>query len=386
MNILRYWGSHLKSLRQASLVAAEFCPMIERGWDCHLVLEREPADLGWLKEFTSLGVTIHYEPRPKRNLDIGCISRVVSLMRRIRPDVFMCENIHLSPIIGATLTGVAVKIWKKHAMNSSFESGAQLNFRHRLSLSTRITCDLATIVLAVSGAVRNELVDLGVPSGKIMIRPNARPVLVDRPYGSREQVLGNFDLAADSVVWISVARAVPVKGWEMLVRAFRRVVEADPRAKLLLVGGIDRPDELATAAKLRHEIECLELDGHVKLAGQVDDPTSLLRVCDGFIMSSHSEGFSVAVIEALVAGLPCVATRVGVAPDVIQDGVNGMLVDRFDERALADVLIKVTCDDSLRARLAANADVPLVIPTLEDFTRILADDCAALWKARGSDM
>lgn len=382
MKVLRYWGSHLKSFRQAGLIASEFRPMVERGWTCHLVMERQPEDPSWLNEFNSIGVKIFYEPRPKRNMDIRCILGIFRLIRGIRPDVFMCENIHFSPLIAATLAGVSVRIWKKHAMNSSYESGAPPKLRDRLSITTRISCAIATRVLAVSGAVRDELMDLGIRTEKILIRANARPVRNDRPGGDRAQLIARFGFTGDSVVWISVGRAVPVKGWEMLVKSFRRVVDEDPRAKLLLVGGLDRPDELATAAHLRNEIARLDLDGCVQLLGKVGDPSNLLRVCDGFVMSSHSEGFSVAVIEALEAGLPCVATRVGVATDVIQDDVNGFLVNRFDEIGLADALIKVTCDDSLRAMLAENADVPAVIPTLEDFGTILADDFSTLLKTR----
>lgn len=352
--------------------------MIERGWECHLVLEREPEEQSWIDALRSLGVVICCEPRPKRKLDPECIARVIRLCRKIPPDVFICENIHDNPLVGATLAGVPVRVWIKHAMNQSFEIGASQSLRNRLSISTRLSCALATRVIAVSGAVRDELIGLGICGGKILVRPNPRRLGNSHAPQCRAVMRTQFGLQPRDVVWVSVGHAVPVKGWDMLIRAFRPVVDSDPRAKLLLVGGVEGPEEVGTAAHLRAEIQRLDLQEKVSLTGQVEDISSLLRVCDAFVMSSRSEGFSIALIEALEAGLPCLATRVGIAPDVIRHGFNGMLVDRFNEKQMATALIEMTCDDSLRVRLAGNAVVPEMIPTLEDYALRMADDLAAL--------
>lgn len=160
----------------------------------------------------------------------------------------------------------------------------------------------------------------------------------------------------------------------MLLTAFDRVARLNARAHLLLVGGLDRPEEKQTAALLRSEIERLGLSGRVTLTGHVEDVASLLKASDGFVMSSHSEGFSVALIEALEAGLPCVATRVGVAPDVVQHGVNGMLVERFNSVEMSAALLALTSDDLTRKQMARNAVAPDVIPTLEEYSLRIAED------------
>jgi glycosyltransferase involved in cell wall biosynthesis len=377
MKILRYWGSHFKSYRQVGLVVEQFRPMVQRGWECHLFLEREPDDSDWLAELKTLGVRIHLEPRPSRKLDLRCISRVARLCRGLQPDVFVCENIHDSPLIGAAIARIPVRVWTKNAMNSAFELGSQPSLRNRLALTIRLSCALATRVFAVSSAVRDELVGLGVSAEKVLIRPNPRG-LGKVGVTKNEDVRRSLNLSDTDVVWTSVGHAVPVKGWDMLIRAFHRVAESDARAKLLLVGGLERPEERETADFLRSEIERLGLGGKVRLTGHVEDIASLLWASDAFVMSSHSEGFSIALIEALEAGLPCVATRVGIAPDVIRHGFNGMLVDRFNEKQLAEALIELTCDDSLRARLTENSGVPEIIPTLEEYALRMAEDFAAL--------
>ncbi|MEI6176288.1 MAG: glycosyltransferase [Verrucomicrobiota bacterium] len=375
--MLRYWGSHFKSHRQVGLFIDQFRPMVQRGWECHLVLEREPDDSDWLAEMKALGVGIHLEPRPSHKLNLSCISRVARLCCGLRPEVFVCENIHNSPLIGAALARVPVRVWIKHSMNSSFELGSRPSLKNRLALTVRVSCALASRVFAVSSAVRDELVGLGLSAEKILIRPNPR--LLGKPsIAKKEDVRGSLGLSDTDIVWTSVGHAVPVKGWDMLLRAFHRVEQADARTKLLLVGGLDRPEERETAALLRSEIKRLGLEGKVRLTGDFEDVASLLRASDAFVMPSHSEGFSVALIEALEAGLPCLATRVGIATDVIQEGFNGMLVERFDEQAMAAALLEMTCNDSLRASLASNAWVPEIIPTLEQYAERLSDDCAAL--------
>lgn len=376
-SILRYSGTHFKTRRLANQFADEFRPLAQRGWACHLVLGRAPDDLDWITELNALGVRIYLEPRSARKFDLNLVTRVARLCCKIKPDVFVCENIHDSPLIGAALALVPVRIWIKRAMNSDFEQGSPPNLRNRLALTTRLSCALSTRVFAVSSAVRDELVRFGISAEKILVRPNPRRL--GKPNVEKwEDVRRSLGFSCTDVVWTSVGHAVPVKGWSMLIRAFHRVADSDARAKLLLVGSLERPDEKETTVILLAEIERLGLEEKVRLTGKVENVANLLSVSDAFVMSSHSEGFSNALIEALEMGLPCLATRVGIATDVVRDGFNGMLVDRFDEERMAEALIEMTRDDSLRAELARNASVPEIIPSLEDYARIMANDISAL--------
>lgn len=373
-SLLRYWGSHFKTRRQVGVVVEEFRPLIRQGWECHLVLEREPDDREWLTDLTAQGVRIHLEPRPKRKFSPTTITRTAWLCRKVRPDVFICENIHDSPLLGAAISCVPIRIWIKRAMNNAFERMDPPSMWVRLAPTTRLSCALATRIIAVSSAVREELVGLGIPEKKVWVRPNPRRLGDRSPAMARTAVRSTFGLAETDVVWTSVGHAVPVKGWDMLIRAFHRVALADPRAKLLLVGGISRPAEVETTRCLRSEIERLGLGEVVSFTGQVEDVTSLLKASDGFVMSSRAEGFSNALIEALEAGLPCVATHVGIASDVIRPGVNGFLIDRTDEASLAEVLTELTADDTVRAEYAKNSAVPASIPTLIQYAESLAQD------------
>jgi len=111
------------------------------------------------------------QPRSRRNFDIVSVWRTFKLLRRLNCDVFHCYNDHTSPLIGAALAGVPVRIWSKLAMSSYYEKNIRPKGLHRVALSSRVSCALSTCVLARSKAVRQELIADGAAPGKISITP-----------------------------------------------------------------------------------------------------------------------------------------------------------------------------------------------------------------------
>lgn len=133
-----------------------------------------------------------------------------------------------------------------------------------------------------------------------------------------------------------------VKGHRYLIEAIAAVREEIPHVHLSLVG--DGPE--------RGELDALRqrlgLNGCVSLLGMRDDVNALLRQFDVFVLPSLSEGISNALLEAMAAGLPVVATNVGGNPEVVQHGVTGLLVPPQDSRALADALLQLLSDPDAR--------------------------------------
>lgn len=381
VSFLHYWGSHFKSLRQVEVSAKRFLPLVRRGWRCALVLERLPEDPAWGAPLAKLGVQIHSVARPRQNFDWRVVRQAWQLCRQLRVDVLVCDNIHLSPLLGAALAGVPVRCWFKRAMSSHYEQMRPPTLRERLRIGERLSCALATRVFAVSQPVKDELVALGFPARKILVRHNPR-MLSDLPQApARPEARQRWGYGDSEVVIGTVGHAVPVKGWDILLRAFARVAEAEPRARLLLVGSYQAPHEQACYAELRSFLAQNGLDSKVRFTGHLGDVASALRAMDLFVLPSRSESFSNALVEALEAGLPCVSTRVGIAPVAIQPGVNGFLVERGDVESLADALLKLVRDDARRAQFTRHAVVPPCIPTLEDYAEQLARDYEELLAA-----
>jgi len=168
-------------------------------------------------------------------------------------------------------------------------------------------------------------------------RPESLPQdpVPDRPAGSRLLFVGTN--------WA-------VKGLDVLLRAMKDVTKALPEATLVVAGR----DPARFGRKIEALCERLGLSDRVFFLGPVDHAAlpGLLWHSDVFVLPSRMEAFGVAVLEALAAGVPVVATEVGGIPEIVRDGVDSLLIPPDDSAALAAAIRKVVSDEALRRRLA----------------------------------
>lgn len=171
---------------------------------------------------------------------------------------------------------------------------------------------------------------------------------------------------------LCVARLKPVKNQELLLRACARLKSVGIGFRCVLVG--DGP----TRDSLLFEVAQLGLDSCVELAGPADQSEVLrwLQQATVCVLSSHSEGMPVCLMEAAACGLPAVATAVSGVPELIEDGVTGFVVPPGDEAALAMALAQVISDRDLAVRMGKAAR----LRALEKFSiGLQADRLLALW-------
>lgn len=157
---------------------------------------------------------------------------------------------------------------------------------------------------------------------------------------------GSFGFRPEHVVFICVARFAPQKAHDVLLRALSEV--RDDRVRLLLVGDDPFGDGRRSAETLARE---LRLGDRAVFAGIRRDVPSLLAASDAFVMPSLWEGFGLAFLEAMSAGLPVVATRVSAIPEVVVENETGLLVPPSDASALSQAMTALAGDPELRARL-----------------------------------
>ncbi len=136
-------------------------------------------------------------------------------------------------------------------------------------------------------------------------------------------------------VIVTVARLRPEKAHEVLFAAVRRIHEAWPDVRLLVVGDGPREDELRALAEQQGLFHCIEFLGHR------EDVAAVLAHSDVFVLPSRIEASPNAVLEAMAAGLPVVAGRVGGIPEVVSDGVTGVLVPPDSPDVLAGALFRL---------------------------------------------
>lgn len=148
----------------------------------------------------------------------------------------------------------------------------------------------------------------------------------------------------DPLRLVSVGRLSHVKGQDVLVDAMATALKADPTLALVLVGAGP------TRAALEAQCATLGIAGRIQFAGAQQDVRPFLEAADLFVLPSRSEGISVALLEAMAAGLPVVATRVGGTPEVMGPGSGGLLVEPERPDALAEAILTFSADRDLLAR------------------------------------
>ncbi len=202
------------------------------------------------------------------------------------------------------------------------------------------TAFLSDAIIAVSAKDRGasptpwktRLIRNGIPEIAFMPRDAARA----------EIELRAGRLVPKNAPWIGVvAELTKNKGVRYLIDAVTRV----PSACFIVVGEGELRQELETLSRRRG------LEGRVFFVGAMENAARILRAFDVFALPSLKEGLPYAVLEAMVAGLPIVATRVGGVPEEIEDGRSGIVVPPRDARALAKALERVIEDPALAGKL-----------------------------------
>lgn len=193
-------------------------------------------------------------------------------------------------------------------------------------------------VIAVSEAVRQALLRSGIPSGKIQVIHNSIALAEFEPAKiRREDVRTEFGFRPGDIVVGTVAKLHHGKGVFELLRAISLL--ADDRIKLLFVG--DGPDRTA----LERDARKLAIAERVVFAGIRRDMDRVYASIDIFILASTcEEAFGMVVIEAMSMEKPVIATKVGGIPEIIQDGINGVLVPPYDVPALAHAISRYIDD------------------------------------------
>lgn len=227
-------------------------------------------------------------------------------------------------------------------------------------------------IIVVSPGLRSEIADWfrlplrrvtalsnGVNTARFRPSPGFEPLPL-----KRELVGGDYPLVTN------VARLVPQKGQSCLVEAVARVIETHPEVRLVLVGDGPLRGELLSLAQERG------IAGNFVITGLRIDVPAILAASDVFVLSSLWEGMPISLLEAMSAGCPAVATRVGGVGEVLEDGVTGLLVPPSDVAALAEAINRCL-DDPASARQRAQRAARVVVQKYD--VRTMARNWEALY-------
>ncbi len=295
---------------------------VERGWDAHVISFR-PAEIE--------GATVHhvdgFESIGKARYLLRA-GRVSSLIARLKPQ--LVHALHLTSY--GFLAGRSefqpsiVSVWGTDVLEAPSVSPF-----HRW---------LTRQALARAGAVT--ATGLRLAEATLPHTPERKPVAVI-PYGIDLERFAFTDREPHTPVTVgAVSRLSPEKGHQYLLRAVASLRDRGLELRVVLAGdGPSRGELESLARELRLDVEFIGEVAH-------DAVPDVLRRLDVFAMPSTWEGFGVSALEASATGLPVVASDVHGIPDVVRDGVTGLLVPPRDVTALADAIARLADDPALR--------------------------------------
>jgi endo-1,4-beta-xylanase/phosphatidylinositol alpha-1,6-mannosyltransferase len=200
-----------------------------------------------------------------------------------------------------------------------------------------------------------------------------------RPLAPRrvDELLARFLADSRKTIALSVARLEPRKGLIQAMEAISTLPKHVRASVTYLIAG--RPVEEAHAQTLRQKAG--QVDADIRILGEVtrDEIRALYQMADLFIHTAtkdrfRAEGFGLVLLEAAAGGLPCIATRVDAIPEVVVDGVSGLLFDDGDVTGIGGGIASLIRDSGLRARLSAASRDHAAKFTWDRCAKIVADD------------
>ena len=223
-------------------------------------------------------------------------------------------------------------------------------------------------LIAISDAVRRFLERAGHDPAKLV---TIRYGLDELPAARSEPTPAAAGIPLEAPLALAVGRLIEQKDHATLLRAFARVRPALPQARLAILGS--GPLEVET----RRLVTELGLDEAVTLPGRTDIRDWLERA-DVFVHTSRWEGFGIVLLEAMLAGLPVVATRVSAVPEVVVDGETGLLVEPGDDASTAEAVGALLADRARAAGLGeagrTRAREEFSVGRMAERTQVVYDD------------
>jgi glycosyltransferase involved in cell wall biosynthesis len=338
----------------------------------------------------ALGVEPVVIPSLHRELragDVRAVREVARILRRERPAILHTHGAKAGAVgrLAALLAGrsrppVIVHTFHGHVLEGYFSPLRSSLFTWIERILARVTTRLivvseevgrALIRMKIADVARIEVVPLGFDLERFVVSDEERKKL-------REALRSELSIPLDRSIVTFVGRVVPIKRVDRLLAIAHRIREHED-VHLLIVGDGELRPQLESSMAAR------ALGDRITWTGFRRDLTAIYCASDVVALTSDNEGTPVSLIEAQAAGVPVVTTDVGGARDVVEDGVNGRVLDPGDESGMADAITEILRDPHLAFRFAvagrthslSRFTLARLVRDIDDlYTRLLAESDA----------
>lgn len=263
-------------------------------------------------------------------------------LRRERPDIvhFFLPRPYVYGSAAAELAGQKRRIMSRRSL-TVYQAHYPL-----LGILERLLHSRTDALIGNSKAVIEQLATEAGNRQKLALIHNGIDLPMPVPVAERTRVRNALQISDDVLVITVVANLIAYKGHRDLIAALALIKDDLPAHwKMLAVGRDD-----GVGAELKRQAEAVNIAANIMWLGECSDVGALLAVSDIFALPSHQEGFSNALLEAMAAALPAVATSVGGNLDAVADNETGFLVRPGSPDALAAALLRLAKDPALRRR------------------------------------
>ena len=283
------------------------------------------------RQIEELGYEVEELNQNPDSLSILITYRLWRLFRKEKPDMVHSSlfkaNFHSR--LAALLCGVPYIIIEEHGEHREYKT---LKFLPYLFLDF-IFAGLTTFIICCSENLRKDIIKKEkLPRKKVISIENCLDKDLYKVNISREEIQKRYNIS-DEIVFIVVASLKSGKGHDCLLKAFKEVKDTGHRFICFFAGGG------ALSKALQQRCREFGLSKEIIFLGKINNVADYLNASDVFILPSDSEGNSVALMEAMLMGLACIATAVGTNPDLIKTGFNGTIISPKDRQGLKKAII-----------------------------------------------
>lgn len=325
---------------------ASLVPLLENlGIEIQILTRRYDAALASFEMINGVPVYRLPVPGPKPVAAISFSLSAIPRLYKFKPHVIHAHEL-LSPATTAVMakrlfgTPIVAKVLRGGSL------GDLAKLKHRAFATSRIASLKRGIdsFIVISKEIDDELAEIGVPPEKRTFIPNGVDLNRFAPISLNNKTNLRHSLnLPDGLIVVFSGRLDPEKRVDQLVEAWNEVIKKHSTALLLILGTGTEEKKLKQIA-----------GANVRFEGNVDDVTPYLCASDIFVLPSSTEGLSNALLEAMASGLASIATSVGGATDLIEDGKNGILIPPDDPQTLLAALLTMLSDSDRRMQFGVN--------------------------------
>ena len=316
-----------------------------------------------------LDVPLYHVPGMGRSVSTvrDCVA-LLRLLRILRQDRFDLVHTHCSKAgaigrLAARLRRVpAVHTPHGHIFHGYFGALPTVLF---VSIERRLARHTARIVSLTDRETEESLEQMIGTRDQYVTVPSGVPLARFRepPQEAGARFREEHGVPPEAVLVLAAGRLVPIKGFDILLRSMPAVLEAAPQSHLVLCGDGPERQSLAVLANSLGVAQSTSFTGHL------EDMRPAFAAADVFAMPSRNEGMGRALVEAMAAGTACIGTRTGGIPEVLRDGVNGILVPCEEADALSEAILRLARSPERRDTLGREA-ADSVYPAFDESTMV----------------